>query len=260
MSIYVFNRVSKDKLVTLSKSLGEGLWAEIDIKPYEDLSDHLEVPLLALLKLRLLHRATALTYIVSGTSDALQKQDERWDAAQKRYVLKIMTAEADDDPSLQAAATRLRRATTLGDGLGQTKLDYEAEIAFGKKQLTLTSNKERTMDSIPSLAEDLALINAESNMKEIKERTADFDKAIKQTIGDGEVTSRAVRIRLSVAEFVAELNDAHRELEKQISTSKKAEVKARLKALQDELRAAIPHEDAPVSHKASVVSIEESKK
>ena len=245
MAIYAYHRVSKDHLITLHKALQEGAWGSIDITAFENLQDYLTVPILPLLKLRLSACALKLANIASGTSDALTVQDGRWDNTQKRYVLKISMAEADDDPSIKAAGTRLRNATTLGDGLAQTLLAYEDEVAFGEKQVLLSQNKVRTNDAIPTIAEDLALIGAETNLKEIADRTAEFKKAIAQVSGGGEVTSRAARLKLATLDCINELNDTHLELEKQHSAAQSVEVKANLKKLQGELYQAIPQEEPP---------------
>jgi hypothetical protein len=258
MAIYAYHRVSKDNLITLQKALQEGAWGEIETKPYEDLPEHLTVPILSLLKLRLSQRAVVLANVASGTSDVLTAQDGRWDNAQKRYVLKISTAEADDDSSIEAAGKRLRNTTTLGDGLAQTKLAFDDEVAFGEKQVLLSQNKVRTNDTIPSIAEDLALIGAEANMREIAERTNEFKKAIEQVSGGGEVTARAARLKIATLDCIVELNDVHLELEKQHSAAKSAETKALLKKLQRELYSAIPQEEHPTRPIQAAVTLPKS--
>lgn len=245
MAIFAYQRVSKDHLATFNNALQQGAWGEVETRPYEDLAEHLTVPIVALLKLRLSRVAVALVNALSGASDALTSQDVRWDAAQKRYLLKIAMAEADDDPKLQAAGARLRKATTLGNGLGQTQLGYEDEVAFGEKQVLLSRAASDPNPNTHSVGEDVALIGAEGNIKEIEERTAEFKKAIEQTSGGGEVTGRSARIKIAAIDCISELNDAYHELEKQHSAAKRAETRANLKRLQAELNAAVPQEDPP---------------
>jgi hypothetical protein len=251
MAIFAYHRTSKDNLVSLQKSLQEGSWGAIDAKTYESAPSLLSAPILSVLKLRLLQKSLILAAIEGSSTDLLSTHDGRWDNAQKRFFLKISIAETEDESTIKEAAARVRKALTLGDGLAQTKLGYDEEVAYGEKQVLLARASKDPGSKDPSLAEDIAAINAEANIKEIEERTAEFKKVIKQTLGGADVTGRAARRKVASLDCITELNDAHRELEKHLNATTSAEIKAQIQKLQDELLAAVPQNEP--AHKPSPV-------
>jgi hypothetical protein len=53
-----YHRISHDHLAAFSQKLQEEPWGKIDITPYTSAKDHLAVPILPLIKLRLLQKSS----------------------------------------------------------------------------------------------------------------------------------------------------------------------------------------------------------
>jgi hypothetical protein len=240
-------RVSQDQFITLPKRLSEEPWNQVDTAPYESSHDQLRTPILPLLKLRILRNAAGLVKVVSLPSDGLSLLDARWDSGQRRLVRRIEDAEESDDPKLREAASRIRPLFLLGDGLGQTQLSFQEEVAHGEKQVALARNKESSIPNTPSIAEDVATLGLEANILEIEKQTKDFDAGLKQVSPDSPKTSRYSRLKLATSAVVNALNAAHDELTTQIEEASSAETKSKLTKLLETLQSLIPA--APITKK-----------
>jgi hypothetical protein len=246
MANHGYYRVPQDELVALRKRLTEEApWSEIDIAAFQDAADHLAISALPLLKLRLTRRVDGLVSALGTASNALTRLDASWDLSQRKLLRRIEEAEDEADAALKDAGARLRAALTSGEGLGQTKLSFKEEVAFGEKQVALARAPKTPGASVPSLAEDVALLGVGPVIDEIERRTRELSDALKQVPEEAQNTSRYARVRAATASLVDSLNAAHDELEEQIEAAKSPEIRDRLKKLLGVLEGLIP--SAPVT-------------
>jgi hypothetical protein len=76
-----------------------------------------------------------------GAEDRAVELDQAWDRLQRRLDGMLTADTYHDDPDRQAAAQRLRKLLTLGNGTGQTGLSFQAEVDFGNRQALLVGHE-----------------------------------------------------------------------------------------------------------------------
>lgn len=239
-----YHRASHDQLAAFLQKLSEAPWKEIDLTPYQDAKDHLSVPVLALLKMRLTKKLNALVSALNIDSSALIKLDFFWDTTQRRLKRRIDDGADDPDPNRKEAARRLTNALLLGDGLAQTKLSLREEVNHGRKQLAQLRAPKEAGASTPSLSEDAELLELKRVIEEIEKSTSALEEELKRIPDDANNTSRFARVRLAFAECTELLQHADAELEAQLEAASQPETRERLTTLLHSLRALIPEKKA----------------
>jgi hypothetical protein len=149
MTAYGYSYVSDKAFVAFSHDLSEGAWKSISIAKY-DTPDQLlitlahDAPLPVLWKLRIVWvLATLKQALGSGKLDEL---DGAWDSVQRRLHFRLAEQAESKDPEVRQAAERLRAQMLQGGGTGQTMLDYDEEVDFGRQQLELAKGTQAAAD------------------------------------------------------------------------------------------------------------------
>ena len=223
-----YSSVPKEAVVAFAKELEQGPWAEINITKYQDATDHLNIPILPLLKMRVLQKIQEFSLALGSSNTILQTADERWDASQRKLEARITLAEQDDSEDLAAAGERLRNSLLLGNGLAQTNLSYPEEVAFGYKQIGLLRAEKAENSSFPSPKEDAALLGLGGLIGEIETRTLSLEQALPK---GGEDTSRFDQIKALYTECLGLLRSVHQELDLQRSSTANGETRHLLSEL-----------------------------
>jgi hypothetical protein len=235
-----YYRVSQEGFSTLPQQLKEDLWGALDISSYEKAPEQIDIPVLPLLKMRLLQKSNALLQAISTSSDALTKLDIRWDFPQRKLASRIKEAEDEEDPHLQEAGARLRKALLKGNGTAQTQLSFDEEVKFGKMQVALSRAPKKEGQTTPTIAEDLKTISVEALIEDIERRTQELEAGLAQVPEEARSTSRFARIKLAMSEMIDELNHSHDELIRQIEAATTPDTKDRLSKLLNALQSLIP--------------------
>jgi hypothetical protein len=223
-----YSSVPKEAVVAFAKELEQGRWAEIEVSKHQSAADHLNIPILPLLKMRLLRKLQEFSQALGSTNTLLQTADERWDASQRKLEARITLAEQDDSEELAAAGERLRNSLLLGNGLGQTNLSYPEEVAFGYKQIGLLRAEKVENSSYASPKEDAALLGLGSLVSEIEARTLALEQALPK---EGEDTTRFDQIKELYTECLNLLRSVHQELDLQKSSTANGETRHYLNEL-----------------------------
>ena len=223
-----YSSVPKEAVVAFAKELEQGRWAEISVDPYQGAADHLNVPVLPLLKMRMQRKLQEFTQALGSSNSILQAADERWDASQRKLEARITLAEQDDSEELAAAGDRLRNSLLLGNGLAQTNLSYPEEVAFGYKQIGLLRAEKAENSSFASPKEDAALLGLGGLVAEIEARTLALEQALPK---EGEDTNRFDQIKELYTECLNLLRSVHQELDLQKSSTANGETRHHINEL-----------------------------
>lgn len=183
MRLYVFTHAPVEGLVALAGDLEQGAWKAIDISAYQGGADRTallplgDAPTLTTLKF-MLHWAIGGVSAARAGAYSARDLDQQWDLPQKRLASAIHGAKLDPDPAKRAAAERLEKGLLLGAGVQQTRLKYQAEVAFGRKQVSLVADGQAH--------DDLVLLGLEPLMAEIAAAT----EALATGISHGDSANR----------------------------------------------------------------------
>jgi hypothetical protein len=228
-----FSYVDTDGFISFKKELESNSWKEFDISPWLDGrgGSLLQAPFVLVCKVRL-HRALSslATVLQQISSTNLTELDSRWDSLQRRLHYKTADLSESEDAKISSAALRVRSATLKGEGTAQTKLTYQKEVAWGRKQVTLCREKP--------LSDDVALLELSGLIDEIEKATEAFAQAI-NTSGTGEsseATARNDRLLDAKAECRQAFNSAVNNLEwqleqRELSPAEKTSIEACLAPL-----------------------------
>jgi hypothetical protein len=181
MTTYGFARVDADGFLGMLAVLREGAWAEVPLPASSDqpttewnlLSQEVRA------KVRLTEALGLLRQAV-GAEDRAVELDQTWDRLQRRLDGMLTADTYHDDPDRQAAAQRLRKLLTLGNGTGQTGLSFQAEVDFGNRQALLVGHE---------CAADVALLGYGPLFVSIDAAT----RALAAVLGRNDGSGRAVR-------------------------------------------------------------------
>jgi hypothetical protein len=235
MSTYGFGRVETDGFLGMIAVLREGAWGNIALpsatapRPVWNLLSQ-EVRA----KVRLSEALDVLRQAVAS-EDQTVELDQTWDRLQRRLDGLLTADTYHDDAERRAAALRLRKLLTLGNGTGQTGLSFEAEVDFGLRQTTLAAHE---------CAADVALLGYGSVLAAIAGATQALREALGRAGGVGR-TVRSQRVRDALAQCGAAFNLTLAELEEGLSRLPEGDDRSRYEALRAPLRALL--ERTPVT-------------
>jgi hypothetical protein len=223
-----YSAVPKEAVIAFAKELEQGRWAEIDTAQYQSASDHLSIPVLPLLKIRLLRKINEFSQVVGSANSPLQAADDRWDAAQRKLEARITLAEQDDNETIAQAGVRLRNCLLLGSGLAQTKLSYPEEVAFGHKQIGLVRAEKVAGATYASPKEDAALLGLAGIIAEIEQRTLALEATLPK---EGQELSQFDQLKEIYNDCTSLLRSVHHELDLQKSATANGETRQRISEL-----------------------------
>lgn len=174
MSQPSFAYVPHTGFAAFNATLATSPWSLVDTSAYNDPAKPLwNAPLLVAVKVRVSRTVQGLLVAAMGAGSA-RICDQTWDGCQKRLNHGIGMHLASPDHDKRDAALRLKKILLLGAGEGQTRLRYQEEVDFGRKQVALVASGQG--------AADVALLGLGSTMNEIAVAT----EALALAIGYGE--------------------------------------------------------------------------
>lgn len=177
MSQPSFAYVPHSGFAAFGATLSTSPWSLVDTSAYNDPAKPLwDAPLLVAVKIRV-SRAVHGVLVASMGAGSARTCDQTWDGCQKRLNHGIGIHLASADTTKRDAAMRLKSMLLLGAGEGQTRLRYQEEVDFGRKQIALVASGQG--------AADVALLGLASTMNEIQVAT----EALAQAIGHGETVA-----------------------------------------------------------------------
>lgn len=143
MASFGYSNVTDRGFVAFGEELEQGAWGEVPTgklvdKARGNAAALIDAPHPVVWKLRLRWAIDGVVAALGAVS--LVDLDGAWDACQRRLFHRIGAGVDDKDKAIRAAADRLRAGLLLGNGTGQTQLDYDQEVDFGLQQLALTKS------------------------------------------------------------------------------------------------------------------------
>jgi hypothetical protein len=182
MAPLAFTFVPVEGFVGFEQALESDAWAAIKVADWEGPNRVAaksigDAPVLVGLKLRLRWGIAELAAALEGAASS-KDNDTAWDNAQKQLNGYLAAAAASSDPQKRDAAKRLQKSLLLGAGEGQTKLKYQQEVDFGRKQVLLMSQGQG--------AADVALLG----LAPVKGEIATTTEALASAIGHGDSGGR----------------------------------------------------------------------
>lgn len=241
MSQLSFTHVPSTGFSAFHAKFTTGVWALIDISAYEGTGAMplWNAPTPVVVKVRMKKVVTELLHSIEGAGGA-KACDRIWDSCQKQLKGLIGVAAVSNDPAKRDAAGRLQKMLLLGAGEGQTRLRYQEEVDFGRKQAALVSQGQG--------AADMALLGLGSVMTEIASAT----DALAAAIGHGNsVVAPHRRKALATVECVAAFGwaaDSLGWMVEHANTGPDRELAVALLATLDELVARYPAIMTPTTH------------
>jgi hypothetical protein len=245
---YGYGNVTDRGFVAFGEELEQGAWGEVAIgklldKARGNAAALLDAPQPVVWKVRL---RIAIDGVVAALGAAsLVDLDGAWDACQRRLFHRIGAGVDDKDKAIRAASDRLRAGLLLGNGTGQTQLDYDQEVDFGLQQLALTK-------AGGPLAADAKKLGIGDVLGDIDAATAALAKGIGRSGGaKRKAPSRALREAMTAC--VAAFNGVHDALVWLVEGTAPGEGRDRLSALLAPLDALLerhPRGAAPVADEA----------
>ncbi len=150
MKQLVFTHVPTAGFAAFDVELSNGDWACVESTRFDGGSRRTAKPLdegptLVIVKLRLKWAIAALLQAIDVAGDA-KETDRQWDVLQKQLASILGARAVSNDAQKRAAAQRLQAALLLGFSAGQTKLPYEQEVEFGRKQIRHVSQGQGAAD------------------------------------------------------------------------------------------------------------------
>lgn len=174
MEHLVFTHVPAAGFSAFDVELSVGAWGLVDVSGYEGTNQYAlkplgEAPVVVVLKLRLKWGIASLARAIEGAWSA-KECDRKWDGCQKLLNAELGVAGMSNDVAKREAAARLQKLLLIGAGEGQTRLRYQQEVDFGRKQQLLISQGQA--------AADVALLGLGSVMLDIAQATDQLALAI----------------------------------------------------------------------------------
>lgn len=202
-----FAHVPAEGFTAFSTHLDGPVWGSIDVTTYLGADGRLAKPLgdapaFVMFKVQLLTALTAAVLVLQSTGSA-KACDKLWDSVQKRLSGLIMVGRTSTEAEEKAAAERLHGLLLLGkSGEGQTRLSYQQEVDFGRKQMRLAAET--------SCAADIALLGLGPVISSVAVATENLAAAI----GQGRVDlAPAKQRKAAVAECIQVFGTVYRALD-----------------------------------------------
>jgi hypothetical protein len=150
MKQLVFTHVPAAGFAAFDVELSTGEWACVDSSRFEGGARRSAKPLdegpaLVVVKLRLKWAIASLMQAIEVAGDA-KECDRQWDTLQRQLATILGARAASNDPVKRAAVQRLQSTVLLDASAAQTKLPYEQEVDFGRKQVLHASQGQGAAD------------------------------------------------------------------------------------------------------------------
>jgi len=130
--------------------------------------------------------------------------DGAWDGVQRRLFHSVGVGVDDENAAVRDAADQLRAGLLVGGGTGQTQLDYDAQVDWGRQQTALT----RAGGPLEAAAKKLKLTNV---LADVEKTTEALAEGLGRTKGDKRTTP-SKRLRDALSECANSFNAVHGEI------------------------------------------------
>ncbi len=226
MATFGYGNVKDRGFVAFERELSDGTWNEIATDAHDEPAKQnaatlLNAPQPVIWKLRLRGGIAGVLAALGATS--LSVLDGRWDAAQRRLFHRIAVGIDDENLSVRDAADRLHAGLLTGTGIAQTLLDYDAEVDFGRHQISLTQEGG-------PLAADAKKLKLTDALADVEKTTEALAAALGRAKGEKR-KSPSRKLRDAVAECAASFNLVHEDIAWFIARTPKGPERDRLEAL-----------------------------
>jgi hypothetical protein len=173
-----FTHVPPEGLASFNTDLGADAWGAIDATPWEGTGQTAakalgDAPAVIVHKVRLTFGLAKLVRAIEGAGSA-KDCDNKWDSCQKQLKALLRAATQSTDALKREAAGRLQKSLLLGAGEAQTKLKYQQEVDFGRKQALIIADGQGK--------DDITLLGLGAAMLEVSQAT----DALATAIGHGQ--------------------------------------------------------------------------
>lgn len=229
MPRYGYSSVTDKGFSAFSRDLDEGAWKDISVEKYDG-EDRIpaallvEAPRQVVWKLRARWSIAELDAALGfATAEQLAAFDDEWDAAQRALNFFLGSAAEDRDPAHREAAGRLRQSLLMGAGIEQTTLGYDAEVDFGRHQISMTSKAP--------LATDAMKVGIGPHLKRINDATEALAGGIGRGPGQKRSAARSIRIRDAMSGCTTTFNAVHDEIGWLIEHTPTGKAREQLQAL-----------------------------
>jgi hypothetical protein len=207
MAAFGYGNVLDRGFVAFERELDEGAWKEVATKKYDEPAKEsaaalLTAPQPVVWKLRL--RWGIASVITALGAASIGELDNAWDAAQRRLFHRIAAGVDDEDREVRKAADRLWPQLLSGTGTGQTQLDCDAEIDFGRQQLALTQEDG-------PLAADAKKLKLGDALADVAKTTEALAKGLGRGLGSKR-RAPSRQLRDALAECAAAFNGVHNDI------------------------------------------------
>lgn len=150
MADVTFGHVPAEGFTAFHTQLEKDAWGSIDVSTFVGLDGRPaksmgDAPAYVSLKVALQIAVFELMSVMQATAGA-KGFDDAWDQAEKHFSALIIAARRSANVSMKAAADRLFASLLMGQGDGQTKLGYQQEVDFGRKQVLLSEQSQTAAD------------------------------------------------------------------------------------------------------------------
>jgi hypothetical protein len=204
MTAYGYSYVSGQAFVAFSHDMQEGAWKSISIAKYDSPAQVLapsafDAPLPVLWKLRIAWVLAVLRQALG--SSKIDELDEAWDSVQRRAHYRLAEHAESKDPEIKKAAERLRGQLLQGGGTGQTVLEYDQEVDFGRQQVELAKE--------PQAAADIKKLKLGELIAEIAETTEALAKGTGRKAGMKRAVAPSAQQREALTACSAAFNGVH---------------------------------------------------
>lgn len=159
----------------------------------------LEAPLAVAYKFEL--RTSIAALIAALGTLSLVTLDAGWDSSQRRLFHRIGEARDSEDRAVRDAADRLAQQLLAGTGTQQTGYDLDAEVDFGRKQVSLATGKG-------PLTADAKKCKLESALADIEKKTEALAEGLGRRAGEKR-KPRSVQVRDALRQCVGAFNHVH---------------------------------------------------
>jgi hypothetical protein len=210
MASYGYSSVTDKGFSAFARDLEEGVWKDISLKKYDvegrvPAAPLIEAPRQAVWKLRARWSIADLDAALGfASAEQLAALDTEWDASQRALNLFLGSAAEDRDAATREAAGRLRQTLLKGAGIEQNTMSYDAEVDFGRYQISITSKAP--------LAADAKKVGLGAHLKRIDEATEALAKGIGRGPGQKRAPARSNRIREAMSGCTSTFNAIHDEI------------------------------------------------
>jgi hypothetical protein len=143
MTTQGFGNVPDRGFLAFASDLVQGAWESVSTRAYEDAHERpaglLDAPLSVTWKLRIGWSIRALRDVLGSGGDEVAALEGAWDRTQRKLHALITAHENDANQAVCDAAVRVRQRLLHGQGTGQTRLPFQSEVDFGRKQVQFAS-------------------------------------------------------------------------------------------------------------------------